>query len=215
MSEPDTDKYLYILSIDIGIINLGFILLECNKDYTLHDIVWFDLINITTFNHLDKESEKKCKLLHTKTFSDWLSHIFYLHRELFELCTHILIERQPPNGHVAVEQLLYFNFRNKAILIHPRSVHSFMGWKQEDYEQRKEKSIQSLHYRIIRSERTYLLDEFNKYDRKHDISDAYIQALYFLSEKYINYKLLKRNEDCISSLELDKFRFIKKLDEEL
>lgn len=206
---PNPNDYIYILSIDIGIINLGFILLECNKDYTINDIIWFDLINITNFIHLDNQSEKKCHLPHTKTFSDWLSHIFYLHHELFELCTHILIERQPPTGHVSVEQLLFFNFRSKSILIHPRSVHSFMGWKHEDYEQRKEKSIRVLKYRLFQTKRKYLQDEFNKYERQHDISDAYVQALFFVNKKYIEKKMenKKSEHNKVDDEFFEKFKF--------
>lgn len=213
--EPNTDKYLYILSIDIGIINLGLILLECNKDYTLHDIIWFDLINITSFNHLDRQSEKECRLSHTKTFTDWLSHIFYLHHELFTLCSHILIERQPPSGHVAVEQLLFFNFREKSVLIHPRSVHSFMGWKQEDnYEIRKKKSVEVLQYRLLRSERKYLQQEFDKFNRQHDISDAYIQSLYFLSKKYIENKMNKSHSTIDINDFFNKYKFNMSVKEE-
>lgn len=184
--EPNSDKYIYILSIDIGIINLAFILLEVNKDYSLNDIIWFDLMNITEFCHLDEESRSKCNISHTKTFADWMSHVFYLHGELFELCTHIVIERQPPSGHVAVEQLIFYTFRDKAVLIHPRSVHKFMNWSNEiDYQCRKQKSEQTLLYRLERCNRKYLLEQYLSYERKHDISDAYIQALFFLKEKMV------------------------------
>ena len=183
-NQPNTENYIYILSIDIGIINLALILLEVTKDYVLNDIIWFDLINITDFCHLDDESESKCDIPHTKTFTDWLSHIFYLHGELFNLCTHIVIERQPPTGHVAIEQLFFYNFRKKAVLVHPRSVHKFMNWSSSlNYEQRKERSEQTLQYRLERIQRNYLLKQYLSYERRHDISDAYIQALFFCSEK--------------------------------
>lgn len=182
MHAPDSEKYLYVLSIDIGIINLAFVLLECNKNYTIHDIVYFELFDITTFPHLDKHSKKTCTIKHTKTIADWLEHIFYLNTELFDLCTHILIERQPPQGHVAVEQLFYYKFREKAVLVHPRSVHSYFRWNSTiNYEKRKEKSVEIMQYRLAKTKRSWLVQQFEQMDRQHDISDAYIQAVYFLT----------------------------------
>lgn len=180
-------NYKYILCIDIGINHLAFVLLEITKDFDCNDIIWFDMFDITKHQHLDKESEKKCELYHTKTIADWLSHIFYLHHELFEHVDYILIERQPPTGLVAVEQLIYFKYRNKSILIHPKKVHSFFGWKDE-YEQRKEKSVKVFKYRLEKSQRIYLLDQFNRFERQHDISDAYILSTVFLNEMKLKNK---------------------------
>lgn len=210
--EPDksdkSDKsYRYLLSIDIGIKHLGMILLQCNQDYTIHDIVWFDLIDITQFHHLDKTSKKDCVLFHCKTMADWLSHIFFLHTELFDLCEHILIERQPPHGHVSVEQLIFFHYRKKAVLIHPRSVHKFFGWSSSlDYDMRKNKSESIFEYRLKKTERTWNLQVWEKLPRKHDISDAYLQAVFFCHGKNFAYR-----QTCVSDntelTMLDKFRF--------
>lgn len=203
-SEPSSD-FKYILSIDIGIKHLALVLLQVNKDYTLDDIVWFELIDITTFYHLDIKSRTECKLYHTRTISDWLAHIFYLHKELFDLVDHILIERQPIQGQVSIEQLFFFNFRHKAILIHPRSVHTFFNFGKIEYESRKQKSVEIFKYRLYKSERHYLVDEFNKLKRQHDVSDAFIQAVYFLHNKEIEYRL------SVSHCEehfLDVFRFV-------
>lgn len=179
---PDKEKYIYILSIDIGIIHMSFILLECNQDYTLHDIIYFELIDITTFHHLEKDQQ--CTIPHTKTFSDWLQHLFLLHGELFDLSKHILIERQPPGGHVVVEQLIFFKYREKAVLIHPRSVHKYMGWSiGVDYEGRKVKSVEAFKYRLEKLDRSWLVDYFNRLERQHDISDAYVQFLFFIHHK--------------------------------
>lgn len=182
--EPNSN-FKYILSIDIGITHLGLVLVECTMDYIFNDIIWFELIDITKFHHLDFESKKKCKLYHTKTISDWLSHIMYLHTELFDLVEHILIERQPPQGYTAVEQLLYFQYRSKAFLISPRSVHKFFGWGTETYEERKLKSIEIIKFRI---KRLWLQDYFQKIARQHDISDAFIQTIFFLCEKNLQFR---------------------------
>jgi hypothetical protein len=203
-----TENSTYILSIDIGIKHLAMLLVETSKTYVFKEIVWFELVDITQFVHLDQDSKNKCSLYHTKTISDWLSHVFYLNTELFDLVETILIERQPPHGHVAIEQLIYFNFRNKSVLIHPRSVHKFLNWTNEDtYEIRKQKSVKILKRQLEKGSRTYLLNEFNQLRRQHDISDAYIQALFFL---YIKQKEIKKNTPAgrFETLnQLDKYAF--------
>lgn len=201
----------YILSIDIGIRNLAMVLLECEKDYQIRDVIWFELIDITVFCHLDKESRNNCSLYHTRTISDWLSHVVYLNTELFELCELVLIEKQPPQGHVCVEQLLFFQFRKKAVLIYPRSVHKFFSWGPEvDYESRKKKSIEILLHRLEKTERSWLYENLENMPRKHDISDAYIQAVYFLSKKRREYLSTNSNldekDDKLGFL--NKFKFI-------
>ena len=217
MNNEPNENYRYILSVDIGIRNLALMLLECEQDYSIRDIVWFELLDITIFCHLDRESKKTCSLFHSKTISDWLSHVFFLHKELFDLCEIILVEKQPPHGHVSVEQLIFFQFRSKCILIYPRSVHKFFNWGPEiDYETRKVKSVQILEYRLEHTSRSWLRDEFQKLDRKHDISDAYIQASYFLYKKKIEYtdglrrRDRKINQDGLGWL--DNFRYSEPVD---
>lgn len=213
------EKYKYVLSIDIGIKNLAMMLLECNENYTISDIVWFELLDITDFCHLDRESKKTCKLFHTKTISDWLSHIFFLHKELFDLCEIILVEKQPPQGHVSVEQLIFFHFREKCVLVYPRSVHKFYNWGPTvDYEARKLKSVDILLYRLKTTKRPWLIEQFEKLSRKHDISDAYIQASYFLFKKNLEYTENLRNTrgcetPCDDTLSwLNKFKHIMPVD---
>jgi hypothetical protein len=38
-----------------------------------------------------------------------------------------LIEKQPPAGLVAVEQLLMMSYRDKAVLVYPNSMHAHFG----------------------------------------------------------------------------------------
>jgi hypothetical protein len=204
----DLTNTTYILSIDIGIKHLAMVLIATSKTYEFKEIIWFELVDITQFVHLDQDSKHKCKLFHTRTISDWLSHVFYLNTELFNLAEFILIERQPPQGHVAIEQLIYFNFRNKSVLVHPRSVHKFFNWTNEDtYEIRKQKSVKILKRQLEKGSRTYLLDEFNQLDRQHDISDAYIQALFFLHLKQTEIKKSKPLSRFDSLNQLDKYAF--------
>jgi hypothetical protein len=47
--------------------------------------------------------------------------------DFFEMADFILIERQPPMGLTAVEQLIFSRWRDKAILVHPRSMHKYFN----------------------------------------------------------------------------------------
>jgi len=186
-TEPDRLRFRYVLSVDIGIHHLALVLLELHREtYDIHDVVWFELVDITRFQHLDATHAKQCPLAHTKTVADWLAHLFALNQELFDTCDHILIERQPPGGQLAVEQLFFFHFRQKAILIHPRSVHRFFGWiysavdnAEERYAHRKIQSTKVLRRRLGLSPRSWLLCDFDRLARQHDLADAYCQAVFF------------------------------------
>jgi len=202
---PDLSDRKFIMSIDIGIHHLALMLLEMNPDFTFQDIVWFELVDITQFHHLDEEAKKNCPLKHSKTVSDWLSHITYLNQEAFMLAEHVLIERQPFQGHTAVEQLLFYQFRDKAVLISPRSVHKFFGWgPQIDYEQRKERSIRVMQYKLKSTTRPWLQTEFDALSRQHDVSDALTQALFFLYNRHKDYKT---TTPIVSIIDFDKYRF--------
>jgi hypothetical protein len=208
MFAPNTELFRYILSIDIGIKHLGLVLLEVEQDYTIHDLVWFELVDLTRFEH----DAKHCALPHTKTFADWLAHFFHVYHKLFELCEHVLIERQPPGGHVAVEQLIFYQFRSKAKLIHPRSMHHFFGWSfdptsdaEQRYNIRKSKSLRVLEYRLKQTPRSWLSTELERLSRQHDIADAYCQSVYFT---YCQQQEYRRRQHVLTECDaLDQYRF--------
>lgn len=86
-----------VMSIDIGIVRLGMSIGLLREDYSLIDIIWVDLIDISNMRHI-KVKYKMCKLFHTKCFIDWSEHVFQEHSELFDNVYYILVERQPPMG---------------------------------------------------------------------------------------------------------------------
>lgn len=211
-TEPDRTQFRYILSIDIGIHHLALVLLELQRaTYDIHDVVWWELVDITQFQHLDSTHAKQCTLTHTKTVADWLAHVFVLNHELFAICDHILIERQPPGGQLAVEQLFFFHFREKAVLIHPRSVHHFFGWvcssmdvAEERYAHRKIQSTKVLRRRLTQSARSWLLHDFERLARQHDLADAYCQAVFYA---HCENQRIRRTQESQDLKELESFRF--------
>jgi len=182
MSDYNPDKYIYMCSIDVGVKNLGMALIELHKNYIINQIIWFDCIDITAFVHDEDASD--CKLFHEKMISDYLTHVFHMYKEMFDCCSHILIERQPLEGYKSVEQLFVYKFRNKIELISPNSVHAYFKYYC-DYEERKIKSINRvLHILKHNTQRPYLVDNFDNLKRQHDVSDCINMAYYWSSIKY-------------------------------
>jgi hypothetical protein len=178
-----------ILSIDIGIKHLALVLSSVSENYDFENIVWFDLVDITKFN-----CKPNCPLLHSKTFADWIRHFIDNYEVILNKAERILIERQPPQGLVAVEQLIYGCFREKSILISPNSVHKFFDIGHLDYHNRKDAAV-NLTMNYFKGD---LYTRLNKHWRKHDICDAVLFTLFWVrkEKERINTEMLlqKRKE---------------------
>lgn len=212
-----------ILSIDIGIVNLGYVFaeisfqeieksskyknLELNSYYLLNKetiknnihIIKCNRVDITKVKHL-KIKKCECKLYHDNCIPDYLDHFIQENQDIFDLADKILIERQPPIGITNVQDLLFTKFRDRVELISPNSVHKYFKMSK-NYDERK-----------ISSEKTSLdyLSEFMDFKnnmRKHDMSDAMLIIIYYY--KISVDKLIKETDytnDAIS-LEFEKFRY--------
>ena len=197
-----------ILSIDVGIINLGYVFAE------IHSVFYKNLslktrysqennfnINVIECNKIDitnvKHSSVKqcdCKLHHDRCIPDYLDHFIQNHVQLFDSADMIIIERQPPVGITNVQDLLFKLFRDKVLLISPNSVHKYFGLSK-DYIVRKTESEDIA--------KKYLLNfsNFNNNTRKHDISDAMLMIIYY-------YKLNKiKNEIKNEIIDFEQFRY--------
>ena len=209
MSEYNPSENYYILSIDIGVKNLGLALLSTSLDYKTKQVIYIEHVDITSFLHLSPKDEQKCHLHHTKTYTDYLEHLFYINFELFKLANWILIERQPPQGYVVVEQLIFSKYRDKSVLISPNSMHKWMGWKDIGYEQRKQQSVKFAYSLLKRKDlKTY----FTNLDRNHDIADAICLGMYWISLQKQQYLLKQQNEKYRKQYKpvfqkLDQFKF--------
>jgi hypothetical protein len=205
------DEYKYkVLSIDVGILHLGISFSLLNEDYTLYKVENVELIDITRYTH-NRCKRDDCKLHHTKTFYDWIEHVIQEYYEYFEYSDMIVIEKQPPQGFVVIEQLIFGKYRNKTSLISPQSVHKYLNFINFDYDMRKEMSIK-IGDRYLSDE---LIEKTKKYDRRHDISDSICMLIYFINKKQIEYRKKKRYEMLNKDLDglniidkLEKFRYI-------
>lgn len=162
---------VFILSIDIGIINLGYVFVEIKHNKI--KVIECNRIDITNVKH-NRVQFCKCKLFHGRNIPDYLDH-FVQETDAFKKADIILIERQPPVGITNVQDLLFVKFRDRVILISPNSLHKHFGM-DSDYTIRKTES------EAIAKE---YLENFNNFivsERKHDISDAMLMIIYYFDK---------------------------------
>ena len=179
-----------VLSIDIGIINLGYVYAELIFDHDTNiiknnllidrsdfiSIISCDRVDITTIKH-DKVCFHDCKLHHENCIPDYLDHFIQENEEIFINSDIIIIERQPPVGITNVQDLLFTKFRNKVKLVSPNTIHKFFKMSKCDYDTRKIESLE-LTNKYLKQFTT-----FQNNERKHDISDAMLMIIYYLTKE--------------------------------
>ena len=179
---------MFVCSLDVGIVNLAVIFVELN-DTTLDviRIIYVANVNSTVFEH-NVVSQDKCSLGHMKTTTDRLTHFVQERQYMFDMCSHILIERQPPFGHTDVEQILFFMFRDKAVLVSPNAMHKFFKISNRSYETRK--------YMTVLIANAFLspeqFPEYHTLERKHDIADALCLLLFWIHTQREQLEAMKR-----------------------
>ena len=171
---------MYIISIDIGFehfaiigANVSGILDQSEQPYKLEDITLCKLINIK--NLMLECSDTDCKLKHTLCISDYMAHLFKTYHDFFEKADTILIERQPPQGFVAVQELILFKYREKALLVSPNSMH-------KHFSMSKVQKLRKMFTEKFSKERLQSFPDYINNERKHDMGDAYCLLVYYLSE---------------------------------
>jgi len=200
-----------VLSIDIGIINLGYVYAELIFDHDTNiiknnllidrsdfiSIISCDRVDITTIKH-DKVCFHDCKLHHENCIPDYLDHFIQENEEIFINSDIIIIERQPPVGITNVQDLIFTKFRDKILFISPSSVHKYFNMSK-DYSKRKEQS------ESISKKYLYFFNTFINNSRKHDMSDAMLMIIYY--HKIKNEEIIKNKK---TNMDFEQFRFIKK-----
>ena len=176
--EEEDFEHGVILCIDIGVIHLGLSAMTYDREtYRYKNVVGVDLVDIREFRHPHGMCEETCELNHTKTFTDWMEHVFLYYKEAFENCDAIVIERQPPTGFVVVEQLIFSRYREKTHIVSPNSMHKYFDIGRYSYDQRKE-CVERLAKKLMRNEG--VIKDFESFERKHDMADSICIGYYWL-----------------------------------
>jgi len=189
---------VYTLGIDIGLYHMGLVGCDVSDSYELKNVEFCELVDITNFNCLTPT----CPLYHDKCIADYMTHFFKNYSEYFDKADYIIIERQPPVGLVAIQELIMFKYRFKSILVSPNSMHAYYRIGDLDYEARKVRVIKMTQHLLSK------FSSFSKLVRKHDISDALCITRYWLFKKNKEYCKLKNIEEW----KLKNNAFIKNID---
>lgn len=202
-----------VMVLDIGVLHMGVCVAEVSEDFSQHNILWVDLVNITKFVHRDIQVDE-CPLYHSRNFADWIDHFVLEHLAFFEAADVILIEKQPPQGFVVVEQLIFSRWRHKTQLISPRQVHAYFHFGDADYEKRKQFAIKIADRELPPA----LLEQSHFYVRRHDIADCVCMLLFYMRRKARDWKREKRkeafermmwnNSEMTVAEKLDTFRYV-------
>jgi len=173
-------KKLSILAIDVGLLHLSIVKIELAEDYLTRpeviletEITFCDLIDITEL--VSECRDPMCELYHDKIICDYMMHLFKKFKSLFESVQLILIERQPPTGLVAVQELIMREYRNKSKLISPTAMLNFFGILHYEYLERKVLT-EKIATEYLGSLKVFVFNE-----RRHDMADAFCILYYHLS----------------------------------
>lgn len=153
---------MLIVSIDVGITNMGLVAAELSSEYKLSHVTVCRRVDIARCYNID------CKLSHDNFghLSTRIRHFIDQFSEVFDRADIVLCERQPPCGLQIVQELLMYALPDLK-LISPRSVHKFFGVGYLDYEGRKRAAVR-LSESKLRS-----FPDFKEEGRRHDMADAY------------------------------------------
>lgn len=164
---------MYIVSIDIGFEHMGIIGAEVYDNYTLNTVTLCRLVNIKKL----VTDCPGCDLKHDLCITDYMYHFFKEYGEHFENATHIVIERQPPKGFIAVQELLIYRYREKTVLVSPNSIHKY-------FTMPKIQKFRKIFTVNMANKKLSKFLDYSNNTRKHDMGDAYCQLLYFINKEY-------------------------------
>jgi hypothetical protein len=174
---------IHVAAIDVGLCNLGFVYGRVEVDHSSCTIDSVQRINLTQLEDLHKRVPKhECKLYHTADAVDRVQHFLQEHMDVLETMQVVLIERQPLGGLVHVEQLLYQAFRDKAVLCNPRTIHCHFDMTPNEYERRKEESVEIAEPYVRHLDGWKAAD-----DRQHDIADAVCMLVWWNHQQHLRH----------------------------
>lgn len=198
-----------VLCIDVGVKNMGIVELERSGSCPPR-LLSARKVDITNNGGCQR---KKCRLGHTGAMVDWVAHLLLFDEELKrsgKLANLVLIERQPPMGFRDCEQLLFAEFRDKAKLVYPRSVHAHFKIGALTYEERKLAVCRIATHRFGGSFAWDMVA--GKEERLHDVADAIIIGIWMFetdSEMLKRHRRAPTGQEITTMAGMEKHRYTK------
>lgn len=165
---------MYVISIDIGFEHFAIIGAQIYDNYKLDSITLCKLINIKKL--VTDCNNKECTLRHDLCITDYMYHLFNVYYSEFTKADKIIIERQPPKGFVAVQELIVYEYRDKTVMVSPNAVH-------KHFMMPKTQKFRKMFTTFMANPKLSKFSDYSNNTRKHDMSDAYVQLMYYLNRE--------------------------------
>jgi len=165
-----------IVSIDVGLLNLGLLVAEVAEDYMLDRIIAAHKIDLRQLAHTTV-ARKNCLLHHANCTADRVMHVIQEHRAYFDRAEKVLIERQPLCGLTDVEQVFMALLRDKTVLVSPNAMHKHFDIGHLNYDGRKVATTRLANQHLEHD------PVWKTLTRKHDVADAYCLMMFWLSRQ--------------------------------
>jgi hypothetical protein len=179
---------MYIISFDVGIRNLAFIIIDVSEEDKSHQIVEWNVLELCP---------KNVKACHVDNIVIGMSMM----KQLDDIISNyrfdkIIIENQIGQNAIKMKSVqgmlnMYFIMRNydDNHIVNYNAVHklkSFLGSKKTTYSERKKLSKQVTR-QIIMIHFNEQLEHYDQYKKKDDLADCYLQVLDYINKKgYVN-----------------------------
>lgn len=158
-------------------MHLAFVKVSiCTNTYEIQQVLDTRLLDLTDIPHSTVPFDA-CRLKHSCQIFDRVQHLIQEYKHtLFDQIDVVLLEQQPIGGITSVEQLLFGYFREKVVMVSPRSMHCYFQISKLDYEQRKESTTKMA--------TPYLqhCSDWQNNTRQHDMADALCMILFYLHQ---------------------------------
>lgn len=167
-------------SIDVGNDNLGLSEVKFgdqSNPWKFDQVSFIEKVNLHNLKH-ERVKWKECKLHHTLHIVDLVDHFIQEYRVYLDRAKFILMEKQPPGGMTDIEALLYKEYREKMILMSPKTMHAFYKIGHLDYEGRKI-AVSEIGEKMLKTN-PEMLKKYQNLVRQHDIGDSLAYAKMWL-----------------------------------
>ena len=146
---------MFVLGIDVGIINLALVQVEIvDESWEIKRVCACHRVDMTRLTALRETTDRVVAV--TREF-----------KAIFDTSDVILIERQPLTGLTGVEELFFYMYRQRCIKVSPNAMHKYFGINHLDYEGRKIKTVARA-CEWLREQDGWVKNP----ERQHDMADA-------------------------------------------
>jgi Poxvirus A22 protein len=149
-----------VLAIDVGIRNLAFCCLEdgCLLAWANEPLAGAEYKPTDTVHHVMRFVEA--------------------HRQLFDSCDKLVIERQMRVNMRVVEAALHALFYAKCTIVHARTIKARFGLCKRNYQQNKAAAVACVDD-LLAGNTAELAAAYRAARKRDDLADAYLMALFF------------------------------------